>query len=72
MRRPTRRTFTLCGYVAFSDPPMPGIAEALEALHRDGVSVKILTGDSALVARHVCRQVGLEPAASSSARSSSR
>jgi Mg2+-importing ATPase len=26
----------------------------------DGVQVKILTGDNDLVARHVCRQVGLD------------
>jgi P-type Mg2+ transporter len=50
---------TLVGFVAFSDPPMPGVAEALRALERDGVSIKILTGDSELVARHVGRQVGL-------------
>jgi Mg2+-importing ATPase len=45
--------------VAFSDPPMPGVAEALRALHADGVGVKILTGDSELVARHVGVAVGL-------------
>ena len=51
----------LAGFIAFSDPPMPGAAEALQALRRDGVTVKILTGDSELVARHVCSQVGLDP-----------
>src|SRR5207248_9981665 len=30
------------------------------SLKRDGVQVKILTGDNELVARHVCEQVGLE------------
>ena len=39
---------------------MPGVSEALEALRRDGVGVKILTGDSELVAAHVCEQVGLD------------
>ena len=52
---------TLCGYVTFSDPPVEGTAEALQALARDGVTVKVLTGDSDLVARHVCEQVGLTP-----------
>ena len=51
---------TLVGFLAFSDPPMPGVAEALSELSRDGVSVKILTGDSDLVARHVGGQVGLD------------
>jgi Mg2+-importing ATPase len=52
---------TLSGFVVFSDPPMPGVREAIEALRRDGVTVKILTGDNDLVARHVCGQVGLDP-----------
>jgi Mg2+-importing ATPase len=53
---------TLAGFLAFFDPPMPGVAEALQSLRRDGVGVKILTGDNELVARHVCAQVGLEAA----------
>lgn len=54
------RELVLVGYVAFSDPLVPGVAEALAELKRDGVSVKIVTGDSELVARHVCGQVGLD------------
>ncbi|HKQ87227.1 MAG TPA: magnesium-translocating P-type ATPase [Candidatus Acidoferrales bacterium] len=51
---------TFAGYLAFSDPPNPDAAESLASLKRDGVEVKILTGDNELVARHVCRQVGLQ------------
>jgi Mg2+-importing ATPase len=50
----------LVGFVSFFDPPMEGVAEAIRALRRDGVVVKILTGDSELVAQHVCGQVGLD------------
>jgi P-type Mg2+ transporter len=53
------QALTLVGFLAFSDPPTPGVADALRALRRDGVTVKILTGDSELVARHVGAQVGL-------------
>ncbi|HET7342266.1 MAG TPA: HAD-IC family P-type ATPase, partial [Methylomirabilota bacterium] len=65
-RRPSyaiddERELTLAGFVTFSDPPMEGARESLAALRRDGVTVKILTGDNELVARHVCTQVGLEP-----------
>lgn len=49
----------LVGYLAFSDPPLPDALTTLEALKRDGVSVKILTGDGDEVTRHVCAQVGL-------------
>jgi Mg2+-importing ATPase len=52
----------LAGFVSFLDPPMEGVAEAIRALRRDGVVVKILTGDSELVAQHVCGQVGLDDA----------
>lgn len=35
------------------------VSEVLAELRRDGVSVKILTGDNPIVARHVCRSIGL-------------
>jgi Mg2+-importing ATPase len=49
----------LCGYIAFLDPPKETAGPALEALRRQGVAVKILTGDNELVARKVCKEVGL-------------
>jgi P-type Mg2+ transporter len=51
---------TLVGFLAFADPPLPDAAEALTALRRDGVGVKIITGDGDLVTSHVCEQVGLD------------
>ncbi|HUO94777.1 MAG TPA: magnesium-translocating P-type ATPase [Steroidobacteraceae bacterium] len=51
---------TLAGFLAFSDPPLPDAGEALAALRRQGVGVKIITGDGDLVTAHVCQQVGLE------------
>jgi Mg2+-importing ATPase len=56
------RALVLAGFVTFFDPPMEGVAETLRALRRDGVVVKILTGDNELVAQHVCGQVGLDGA----------
>ena len=47
------------GYIAFLDPPKETTAEALQLLRKHGISVKILTGDNALVARKICRDVGL-------------
>jgi len=49
----------LAGFVVFSDPPLPDTAQTLGDLQADGVVIKIITGDSAAVARHVCAQVGL-------------
>ncbi len=53
------RELVLRGYVAFLDPPKASAVQALEALHRDGVAVKILTGDNPLISRKVCRDVGM-------------
>jgi len=50
---------TLLGYIAFLDPPKDSAAPAIAALERHGVEVKVLTGDSELIAAHVCGQVGL-------------
>lgn len=47
------------GFIAFLDPPKESTAEALRLLAEHGVAVKILTGDNAIVARKICRTVGL-------------
>ncbi|AGP39571.1 magnesium-translocating P-type ATPase [Sorangium cellulosum] len=60
-RREDEVDLTLAGLLAFADPPLPDAAEIVGALREEGVDVKILTGDSELVAAHVCRQVGLDP-----------
>jgi len=49
----------LAGFATFSDTPLVDAATAIEDLRRDGVQVKILTGDNELVAGHVCEQIGL-------------
>ena len=53
------RDLVLKGYVAFLDPPKPSAANAIQALHKHGVGVKILTGDNELISRKVCKDVGL-------------
>jgi Mg2+-importing ATPase len=47
------------GYVAFLDPPKESAAAAIRALEGHGVSVKVITGDSELGSRKICRDVGL-------------
>ncbi|MCW1310131.1 MAG: magnesium-translocating P-type ATPase, partial [Candidatus Nanoarchaeia archaeon] len=48
------------GFLVFIDPPKKTAREALFALHKLGVQVKILTGDSDLVAKEVASKVGLK------------
>ncbi|MES2236236.1 MAG: magnesium-translocating P-type ATPase [Pseudomonadota bacterium] len=47
----------LAGFAAFLDPPKESAASALQALKKAGVAIKIVTGDSDLVTRHVCAQL---------------
>jgi Mg2+-importing ATPase len=49
----------LNGYVAFLDPPKDTARAAIEALGGHGVQVKVVTGDNDLVARKVCKDVGI-------------
>jgi Mg2+-importing ATPase len=44
----------------FSDPPKADIAATLEELRALGVALKVVTGDSEVVARAVAQKVGLE------------
>jgi len=47
----------LAGYMAFLDPPKDSAKQAIEALKRSGVSVKVLSGDNEIVNRGVCKWV---------------
>ncbi|MCA8201709.1 magnesium-translocating P-type ATPase [Burkholderia sp. AU33545] len=47
------------GFAAFLDPPKPSASKALKELAEIGVDVKIVTGDSELVTRHVFTQLGV-------------
>ncbi|HQR44076.1 MAG TPA: HAD-IC family P-type ATPase, partial [Gemmatales bacterium] len=49
----------LNGYVAFLDPPKDTAKAAIQALEGHGILVKVITGDNELVARKVCKEVGL-------------
>jgi P-type Mg2+ transporter len=50
---------TLRGFLLYHDPPKPEARDALAQLDRLGVGIRILTGDSPVVAREICREVGL-------------
>ena len=54
------RDMTLVGYLAFLDPPTASAAVAVAALASRGVATKVLTGDSARVATHVCGRIGID------------
>ena len=57
--REDERDMTFAGFLTFLDRPRQGVADAVADLAELGVSVKLITGDSALVAKHVAALVGM-------------
>ena len=53
-------TMTLRGFMAFYDPPKKDVKETLVFMREHGVEIKILTGDSPLVTKKICDEIGLE------------
>ena len=57
--RDCEREMIFAGFLLFFDPPEPGVSNTLDALHRLGVQVKMITGDNRHVAAHVADAVGI-------------
>ena len=51
--------YHLVGLLAFLDPPRPDTKATLDAAMAAGVDVKMITGDSAVIARETARALGL-------------
>src|SRR5476651_2047487 len=47
------------GFAVFLDPPKASAGATIKAMATAGVSVKVLTGDNELVARHVFTEIGI-------------
>jgi P-type Mg2+ transporter len=58
--RAQERDLEFLGFLTFLDRPKQGVRETLDAMRELGVSVKVITGDSVLVAEHVARAVGMQ------------
>ncbi len=50
---------TLTGFIGFLDPAKPSAAPSIQALHKLGVEVKVVTGDNDIVAKKICHDVGI-------------
>ena len=55
------RELVIRGFLTFLDPPKETAGLAIAALRDMGVTVKVLTGDNAVVTGKICREVGLDP-----------
>ncbi|MEO8309587.1 MAG: magnesium-translocating P-type ATPase [Caldimonas sp.] len=54
------RELVFAGFAAFIDPPKQGAREAIAAMARSDVAVKVVTGDSDLVATHLASLLHLK------------
>ncbi|MEM5883010.1 MAG: magnesium-translocating P-type ATPase [Candidatus Aenigmatarchaeota archaeon] len=54
------KNLTLLGFLCFTDPPKTGIKKTVEALKNLGIEIKVLTGDNAIIAEEVMKEVGIE------------
>jgi Mg2+-importing ATPase len=49
----------LTGFIGFLDPAKPSAKPSIEALHRLGIGIKVLTGDNEVVTKKICKDVGI-------------
>ena len=49
----------LTGFIGFLDPAKPSAKPSIEALHKLGIELKVLTGDNEIVTKKICRDVGI-------------
>jgi Mg2+-importing ATPase len=49
----------LTGFIGFLDPAKPSAKPSIEALHKLGIELKVLTGDNEIVTKKICKDVGI-------------
>ena len=47
------------GFIGFLDPAKPSAKPSIEALHKLGITLKVLTGDNEIVTKKICKDVGI-------------
>lgn len=57
--REEEKDMTFLGFITLFDPPKQQIRETLDGLRALGVQFKVITGDNALVAGSIARQIGV-------------
>ncbi|HVX76366.1 MAG TPA: HAD-IC family P-type ATPase, partial [Bradyrhizobium sp.] len=51
------RDLVLAGFAVFFDPPKQSAGTAIAALARNGIAIKVISGDNERVTRHVCEEL---------------
>ncbi len=50
----------LAGLIGFLDPPKETAGPAIKALRKQGVEVRVITGDNEIATRRICREIGFD------------
>ncbi|HEX7475864.1 MAG TPA: HAD-IC family P-type ATPase, partial [Dehalococcoidales bacterium] len=53
------KSFTFLGFIVLDDPAKTGVADTIQKLKQQGISLKVISGDNRLVTAHIAEQVGL-------------
>jgi Mg2+-importing ATPase len=59
-KRSDEKDLTLVGFLLFLDPPKKTAKESLDILKKLGVDIKVISGDSPIITRKICNEVGLK------------
>ncbi|HWB49095.1 MAG TPA: magnesium-translocating P-type ATPase [Stellaceae bacterium] len=51
------RDLVFAGFAVFFDPPKQSAGAAIAALARNGIAIKVISGDNERVTRHVCKEL---------------
>ncbi|HJW17425.1 MAG TPA: magnesium-translocating P-type ATPase [Flavisolibacter sp.] len=54
------RDMVFLGFLVFSDPLKSGVIGSIQKLREKGIALKIITGDNAIVARYLAKQIKLK------------
>ena len=58
--RDAEKNMVFLGFITLFDPPKKDVQQTILDLHHLGVQLKLITGDNALVARSLAKQIGIE------------
>ncbi len=59
IKKEDEKDMVFIGFITLFDPLKPGIQETIKSLQGLGISLKMITGDNALVAKHVMESLGV-------------
>jgi len=60
LTREDEQQMIFAGFLLMFDPPKAGVIEVITALKKNGVDLKVITGDNKLVAAYIAEKIGMQ------------